>query len=71
MKSNGPVTSNLLDGRAVVQKLQKLDLGGSQAYDGCLHIGFELNALQFQAVRSTFAMSPALNRSRLTPSTLS
>ena len=50
MKSNGPVTSNCLDRRAIVQQRQKLDLGGAQIHFRGLHIGFELHALQLQPI---------------------
>ena len=45
-----PRDVELLDGRPVVHQRQKLDLGGSQVGFGGLDIGFELDALQFQAV---------------------
>ena len=41
----------MLDGRTVVHQRQKLDFGRSQVGFGGLHIGFELDALQFQAVQ--------------------
>jgi hypothetical protein len=40
----------LLDGGAVVQHLQELDLGGAQVDEGGLEFGFVLNALQFDSV---------------------
>ena len=50
MKSNGPAHVQLLDRRAIVEQHLKLDLGGAQVDQGGLHVGFELDALQLQAV---------------------
>ena len=40
----------LLERRAVVQQLEKLDLAGAEVHVRDFEIGFELRALQFQAI---------------------
>ena len=46
-----PGDVELLDGRAIVEQRQQLNLGGSQVDQRGLQIGFELHALEFQAVQ--------------------
>ena len=45
-----PADVQLLDRRAIVEQRLKLDLSRAQVDQGSLHVGFELDALQLQAV---------------------
>jgi hypothetical protein len=50
-KSKRPDHIELLDRRAVVEKLQKLNLGGAQVDDGGLNLRLVLHAQQLDAVQ--------------------